>query len=39
METLDILVIIFIHIAEGSYYRITVRAASVQLFNAATPTI
>ena len=39
MEALDILDIIFIHIAEGSYYCITVHAATVQLSNCDTSAI
>jgi hypothetical protein len=39
LETLNILVIIFVRIADGSYYRITVYAANVQLFNSATSAI
>ena len=39
MDTLNILVITFVHVAEGSYYCITVYAADVQLFNSATSAI
>jgi hypothetical protein len=39
MEALNILVIIFVHIAEGSHHCITVYAANVQLFNSATSAI
>jgi hypothetical protein len=39
IETPNILVIAFIHIAEGSYYCITVYAADVQLFNSTTSAI